>query len=150
VRALRRARLVFLVALAAGLAIIVAEAPVSMLVDQRSALAAASARLRSIEQENAQLAASVAALRQPSTIATIAHVDYGLVKPGQVAYEIPGLVAARGSGALGPVRLPSIDVVPPTASPFGTPTVPAKAPPPSRAGFWSQVLDRLAFWRSSF
>lgn len=149
-RRLKRARLALAVAVALSLAIAVLELPISTLVHQRGAIAAASEHLRAVDAENHRLAADVAALRKDSTVAAMAHGEYGLVKPGQVEYVIPHLPGSRGtSGALPGGQVPAGDLVPPTASPVGDPAAGHRATGHSR-GFWSQVLDRLAFWRGAF
>lgn len=150
-RALHRARLALVVAAVLALAIVVLETPFSTLVHQRSAVAAAAVRLRAVEAENARLSHEVTALRQPSTVASIAHGEYGLVKPGQVAYEIPGLAGPRsGDGTLGRAHVPTGDVIPPTVSPYGATGATTTAPKRPAAGLWTQVVNRLAFWRSAF
>ena len=150
-RPLHRARLVLVVAAVLALAIVVLETPFSTLVHQRSAVAAAAERLHVVQAENARLSHEVAALHRPSTVASIAHAEYGLVKPGQVAYEIPGLAGARsGDGSLNHARVPAGDLVPATVSPLGTPGGTSTAPHRAKAGLWTQVVDRLAFWRSAF
>lgn len=150
-RALHRARFAFVLAAVLALAVVVLETPFSTLVHQRSAVAAAAERLHAVKAENARLSHDVAALRRPSTVASIAHAEYGLVKRGQVAYEIPGLAGTRsGSDRLGHAHVPAGDLVPPTVSPYGAPDATSTAPHRSSAGLWAQVANRLAFWRSAF
>lgn len=141
-----------MVAAVLALAIVILETPFSSLVHQRSAVAAAAERLHAVQAENARLSHDVADLRRPSTVASIAHAEYGLVKHGQVAYEIPGLAGTRsGHGTLGHAHVPAGDLVPPTVSPYGTPGgTSTAAHRPKKAGLWTQVVDRLAFWRSAF
>lgn len=150
-RGIHRARLLLVLAAALSLAIVVAELPLSTIVHQRSAIAGASERLGAIEAENARLANQVASLARPSTVASIAHAEYGLVKPGQLAYAVLPAKGQSVPSALTAGPVPSEDLVPPTASPFGSPPAAGAAtrrgPQP---GLWSQVLDRLAFWHSAF
>lgn len=150
-RGIHRARLLLVAAAGLSLAIVVVELPLSTLVHQRSAIAAASERLGAVQTENGRLAGQVASLSKPSTVAAIAHGEYGLVKPGQIAYTIlpPRGRGAPGALAAGPV--PREDLVPPTASPYGSaPAAGVAARRGPQPGLWNRVLDRLAFWRSVF
>ena len=150
-RGVHRARLLLLVAGALSLAVVIAELPLSTLVHQRSAIAAASERLGAVDRENARLAQEVSALRKPSTVAAMAHADYGLVKPGQIAYALLPSKGRRAATALGAGPIPRSDLVPPAASPYAVPTSGgASARKRPQPGLWTQVVDRLAFWRSAF
>lgn len=142
-RRLHRARAAFIGACGVALALLVFEVPVSELVHQGGELAAVDARLTATNAANARLSADVAALHKDSTVAAIAHEEYGLVERGQLAYVV---LPAKGSGAdlLGATKLPADDLVPAALSPYAPLTVSS----PKSPSLWRRVLDRLEFWRS--
>lgn len=155
---LHRARLFLLVAAGLSAALLATQLPLSELVGQRRELAVATQQLQVLDQRNAQLRAENAALRQPSTVAAIAHADYGLVRPGQRAYVIlPGRSASAGS--LAAPRLPRSDLLSGSAAaltgvgapPAALTAAGAPAGSPGQAGsFWSRTLTALEFWRWAF
>lgn len=150
-RALHRARIALVAALVLSLAILVTQLPISTLVHQRGELTVATGQLAAARAENAQLSSQIAALRRPSTVAAIAHAQYGLIEPGQIEYEIPHLPGgATGTSSLAPPSVPHGDLLPPTASPVGPPPSATPASTASPQGLWSQVVSRLAFWRGTF
>ena len=150
-RALQRARLVLVLAGALALALVIVELPLSTLVHQRAQLAAASGQLAAVRAENTRLAGEISDLRSPATVAAIAHAQYGLIKPGQIEYEIPHLPGTNtGTSSLAFPRVATKDLVPPTASPYGAPPSAPRTTHRPTQGLWSQILGRLAFWRGSF
>ena len=76
--------------------IVVAWFPARELVRQHEELSAANSQLSLIAQRNASLSADISALSAKSTIAAIAHEEYGLERRGQTSYVI---LPAAGSSA---------------------------------------------------
>jgi hypothetical protein len=140
-----RARAVLAAAFIVGIVIVATEFPLGQLMRGRAAMAHATVQLTTLEAQNRALAAQVASLHQPSTIARIAHAEYGLVGKGERSVVV--LPAPRNdAGAGGPLRattVPRSDLVPTDAIVSGTPASPVK-----RAGFWSRLLQRLEFWKA--
>lgn len=154
---LQRARLSLLAAVGLASALLVLELPMGELLHQRGQLAAVSGQLARLQATNRALAGDVASLRQSSTVAAIAHAEYGLVRPGQRAYA----VLASGAGATGAVApalvqraVPKVDLVVPAAGFLGSGTAglaAASADGTSTVGsLWTRALDRLEFWRWAF
>ncbi len=166
-RALRRARVGLVVAAGLGGALVITQLPLSELLAQRAALRTVGGQLAVLDQRNAALRAGNASLSQPGTVAAIAHEEYGLVRPGQIAYVI---LPASGHGdpdaaSLGTPVLSHSQMV--SSSPQAlTGIAPAgasgtgseagaggrAAAPGAGAGgsLLSRMLDRLAFWRWAF
>jgi cell division protein FtsB len=146
---LYRARMVFIIAVVFAIGAIAVEFPLSELLRQRSELAGLATQLQAVDSHNAVLRSDIASLSQPSTIASIAHQDYGLVRPGQRSYVIlpgPGSSAIADPLAMG--AIPAADLVAaPTSASVVTPPAPAPAPAPLKGSFWTRVANRLEFWR---
>ena len=77
-----RARIVFFAGLIAAIVIVATEFPLGQLMRARAALAQGSSQLRALDTENRQLPDRSLAAPRDSTVARIAHQDYGLVKRG--------------------------------------------------------------------
>lgn len=151
---LKRARWAFLGALVLAGAIVVGEFPLSDLVRARAEVAAAGAELSRLRHENSSLSGQVAKLQNGSTIAEVAHRQYGLIEPGEhEEIVMPGSDSGAkvgGAGASGPAApldastIPRSDLVPSDA---------ALSPPASHGsaheGFWQRFLHRLEFWNAS-
>ena len=73
--------------------------PAHTWLSQRSAMSVASRRLAELTAENKALARQVAQLQSPSYVEQLARSQFGLVMPGQPAYEI--LPAAGSTGSSG-------------------------------------------------
>ncbi|MGC8512970.1 MAG: FtsB family cell division protein [Acidimicrobiales bacterium] len=73
--------------------------PARTWLSQRSAMSSASRRLSELTAENKALDRQVAQLQSPSYVEQLARSQFGLVMPGQPAYEI--LPAASSSGSSG-------------------------------------------------
>ncbi len=151
---LRRARAAAFVGLCGAIALVGVELPFGELLHQRGALGAVSSELARVEAGNRQLATDVAALNDRSTIAAIAHEEYGLVRPGQRSYVVlPSRTVTAGAANTLAVRpIPTSDLVPVDAA-----SLLASAPAPRAAdgtaaggSLWSRIVDRLAFWRWAF
>ncbi|HUY30049.1 MAG TPA: septum formation initiator family protein [Acidimicrobiales bacterium] len=153
--ALYRARVSLLLAVGLATALLVVELPVGELLHQRSQLALVSRDLARVDASNAALSADVASLSKSSTIAAIAHGEYGLVARGERAYTV---VAPDSSGAppagLVRRRIPAVDLVLPSADALlaGSPHRSASSADgtATTGSLWSRVVDRLAFWRWAF
>ncbi|HVC26397.1 MAG TPA: hypothetical protein VND23_11635 [Acidimicrobiales bacterium] len=153
--ALYRARVALLASVGLATALLVVELPVGEIMHQRGQLSVVSSELARVDAGNATLSADISALRRVSTVAAIAHAEYGLVRRGERAYTI---VAPDASGAVaaGLVqhRIPVVDLVIPSAD-----ALLATARHRSRSSvdgasttgsLWSRALDRLEFWRWAF
>jgi len=88
--------------------------PWSTLVDQHAQLSSATTQVNELQSENRALAAQARALSDPSVTAGLARQDYGLVEPGQRAYDIlpPSGSAQSDVVAAGHVPLDQSPVVP--------------------------------------
>ena len=139
-----RARLLLIGALVLAVAIVTLEFPLSELMHQRSALSAASAELSSVRARNAQVTAEIASLHKSSTIAAIAHEEYGLVEPGQRSYVIlPAATKASPSG-IAPASVPIEDLV---APPVNLLESTKQAGTPHGPSLVSRFVSRLEFWK---
>jgi cell division protein FtsB len=147
-----RARTALLVAVIAGMVIIATEFPLGQLTRGRAAVADASQQLSLLQAQNRALSAEVTSLRQSSTVARIAHQEYGLVGKGERSIVVlPSSPPAGDSGtgpSAGPLTstgVPKSDLVPSDAivSPSAGTSHPDRTP-----GFWERVLQRLEFWRA--
>lgn len=77
--------------------------PMKTYIGERSQVALQERTIAVLGAENAKLASEKAALRQPATIERLARKDYGLVMPGQKAYEVlPSSSPAQGLRAPAP------------------------------------------------
>ncbi len=140
-----RARAALAVAVLIGLVIVATEFPLGQLLHGRAALAQANAQLSDLQAQNRQLGAQVSALRNPSTVARIAHDEYGLVTKGERSIVILPDSGGAPSGPLSSAKVPTSDLVPSDAIVSGT----GGGPVGHRAGFWSRLLQRLEFWHAA-
>lgn len=151
---IRRAQLVLCGAVVLAAVIVGTQLPLGQILGQRAAIARQTAELHQLQSRDAALSAQVHALSQPSTVAVIAHQQYGLVHPGQISYVILPEPTAAGSatpsGPLATVAIPADDLVPSDAMIAAATAPPAAPNPDGRKGFLGQVLDRLEFWRWAF
>ena len=151
---IRRARVALLGATVMAGAILIAELPIGELLHQRSDLASAQLQLKKVEANNSALRSDITALHKPSTIAAIAHAEYGLVKPGQRSYVILPAAGGKTTNALANETLPASSVV--ASDGTGALNSPASGPTIGAGGtkmsgsVWNRVVDRLAFWRWAF
>ena len=149
--------------------------PWTTLLDQHAQLASASAQVSQLQAENHALAAQARELSNKSTQAGLARQDYGLVEPGQKAYDIlpaPGKAAPKAAAAghvplneppvvpgsrqseellgAGVISAPAVNTPAPAATPKtvgGTAQGSAVAANPLGArSFWSRVGHSLEFW----
>jgi hypothetical protein len=87
-------------------------------------------------------------LSSDSTIAAIAHEQYGLIHPGQTSYVI---LPAAGSPAANGLTTPSIAPQDLIEAPAGSPrTTSSSTSSPGVGGFWSRFTGHLEFWRWAF
>jgi len=141
-----RARIFLLVSLIAGIAIVATEFPLGQLLRQRAALAQATHQLSALQSENQSLTAQVNSLHQASTVARIAHQDYGLVSKGQRAVVVlPSPSKSGSTGPLGTTSVPKSDLVPTDAIVAPTPGAGRSA---TGQGFWARLLQRFEFWKA--
>jgi hypothetical protein len=80
--------------------------PWTTLLDQHAQLTSASTQANQLQAENLALAAQAKELSNRSTQAGLARQDYGLVKPGQKAYEILPASGKTASTALAAGHVP--------------------------------------------
>lgn len=110
----RRARALVLGAAVFAVMVLVSAMPISALLTQHQQVAAATAQLRSLRAENRVLGHQARELSSPAAVAALARQDYGLVAPGQKAYDVippPGAPAPTAAGS-GHVPLEQRPVVP--------------------------------------
>ena len=143
--AIHRARQMLIVTAVGAIGIVVLEFPLHQLVAQRSEIARTAAALRSVEAHNASLAQSISSLRQSSTIASIAHREYGLVRPGQHSYVILPAANDRSSRRASSSSVSSIDLG--AAAQSGLSLAPASTSHPEPSSLWSRFVSHLEFWR---
>jgi hypothetical protein len=149
--------------------------PWSTLMDQHAQLSSAASQVTALQAENRALAGEERELSNASTVAGLARQDYGLVEPGQKAYDIlpppgttdPTAVAAGHVPLNEPPVMPGsalseklLGAGPAAATPSGargrtsaaahgaTPSTgePSSADPRDSGGFWSRVGHTLEFW----
>jgi cell division protein FtsL len=139
-----RTRLLLLVALVVGIAIIATEFPFRQLLDERASVTQSSQQLRQLDQANRSLQSQVKSLSQASAIEGLAHSQYGLVQAGQRSVIVlPG----GGTGTTGPLAsngIPKSDIVP-SDSIVSTPGGGNLSE--NSSSFWGRVLQRLEFWK---
>lgn len=152
-RALRRARFALLAACGLAAGLVVTQLPLSELLSQRGQLRTAGRQLAVLDQRNAALHAENAALRQPGTVAAIAHQEYGLVRPGQQAYVILPQAGDAAEGTLGTPAISRAQMLAGSAAALTgiSPAGSGGTSPANGAGtLLSRTLDRLEFWRWAF
>jgi cell division protein FtsB len=146
-----RARLFFFVALLIAVVILVANFPVSALLQERSTVRTDSAQLAALQTENRALSSQLRALHDPATVGQIAHEEFGLVTPGERAVVVLPASAERSSQTSDPLAespIPASDLLPSDA--LLDPSVPAARSASHGPGFWHRVADTLEFWHSLF
>jgi cell division protein FtsB len=84
----RRARAVLLAAVLFAAIVLLSALPWSTLANQHAQLTSASAQVNELQAQNRILADQARELSSKATQAGLARQDYGLVEPGQKAYEI--------------------------------------------------------------
>ncbi len=137
-----RARLGLLAAVVASLVALASWFPLGELLRQRGELASLSSAVVSVTTRNDALASDVHALGAKGEVETIAHSEFGLVRPGQLSFVIvPTAGSSSGSAGLRATTIPAVDLVadPPAIAPQA-------ATPASGPGFLSRFLSRLEFW----
>jgi len=169
----RRARaLLFLAAVFAAI-VLLSGLPWSTILNQKAQLSSATVEVKELQAENNALAVQAQQLAANSTQAALARQDYGLVHPGQTAYDVlppPGPAASAAIGG-GHVPLDETAVVPgsrrseellgagvvgstPAAAASGQVRTEAGATADGgvsgahgvSGGFWSRVVRTLEFW----
>jgi hypothetical protein len=129
--------------------IVIAWFPARELVNQHEELSSENSQLSVLLARNSSLSADVAALSSNSTIAAIAHEQYGLVHPGQTSYVI--LPAAGSASSNGGLTTPSIAPQDLIEAPVGSSrTAPSATATSGTGGFWSRFSNHLEFWRWAF
>jgi cell division protein FtsB len=78
-----------------GLLVMLALAPVRQYLDQRSRIAELERRTVELEQQNADLRATINGLSDPAELERLARECLGMVGPGETALIIPGEQPAR-------------------------------------------------------
>lgn len=165
----RRARALLLASVVFCAIVLLSALPWSTLLNERSQLSSASAEVSALQAENRALSDQARQLSNTSIQTALARQDYGLVHPGQTAYDIlppPGTTSSNAI-ASGHVPLDEAPVVPGSRrseelleAGVGGPRVPgtsgatdggrgATVRPVTRSGaggFWSRVGHTLEFW----
>ena len=146
---LKRARLLFAVAVVLAVVILATSFPIGQLMQARSSAAVAATELSRVQRENRALASEVRRLKTGSAIQQIAHEDYGLVDPGQRSYVVmPRNGSSRAGAAAGPLgnhQIPQSDLVP--SDSVLSPPAPSRNPGAGRS-FWQRLVNRLEFWKA--
>jgi cell division protein FtsL len=142
-------RWVFLGATLCAAVIVIAWFPARELIRQHDELGAVNGQLATLAKRNASLSADVAALSSNSTIAAIAHEQYGLIRRGQTSYVIlPGVGSGATNGALTTTSIAPQNLI---AAPIDEPRVATTGGAPGATGsFWSRFSGHLEFWRWAF
>ena len=73
--------------------------PFRQILNQRDAVSGAEERLEALIETNARLEEEIEALQTPVEIERRAREDFGLVRPGEVAYIVVPTEPASGEGA---------------------------------------------------
>jgi cell division protein FtsB len=167
----RRARALLLASVLFCAIVLVSALPWSTLLNERSQLSSASAEVMALRAENRALADQARQLSNTAVQTALARQDYGLVHPGQTAYDIlppPGTTSSNAI-ASGHVPLDEAPVVPGSRrseelleAGVGGATVPGASGGTAGAGdsgptssssagtggggFWSRVGHTLEFW----
>ncbi len=147
---LHRARLALLVAVALAGALVVTQLPLGELLSQRRQLAITGQQLAEISARNAALRAENAALRQPATIEAIAHQEYGLVRPGQLAFVILPPSSSSSASAISQAPLPRSDLVAGSAAALTGLGATSSGTGSTGPGVLGRTLQQLEFWRWAF
>jgi cell division protein FtsB len=126
--------------------IVLAWFPARELIRQHDELGAVNGQLTTLAKRNASLSADITALSSNSTIAAIAHEQYGLVRRGQTSYVIlPAVGSAAANGALTTASIAPQDLI---AAPIDEPRATTTGSAAAGAGsFWSRFSSHLEFWR---
>jgi cell division protein FtsL len=136
-----------LVACLGAIVLVALEFPIHQLMGQRRQITAAASALAAVESHNATLRSDIASLSKSSTIASIAHEEYGLVRPGQRSYVIlPSRGAMRSVDPASSLSIP----VEALGSTSGAPAAASVTPAPARVAsgsLWARMLTHLEFWR---
>jgi cell division protein FtsB len=141
---LQRARVGLVVAGLASLVALVCWFPLGELLNQRGELSSLGAQVSSVAARNTTLRSQVAALDENGTIETIAHEEFGLVKPGQLSFVIePAAGSTTGDPGLRATPIPTTDLV--ADAPVIAPHSAADAS--SGPDYWGRFVSRLEFWR---
>lgn len=139
------------VATASSVAILAAWFPASDLLHQRAQLASSSAQLGRLDHENAALRHREEQLRTPSNLGRIAQQQYGLVPPGEQAYQVLPPSGSGSSGTLGGASGAgggaTLGSGGPGAAGGGGASGASGAPGGTRGSFLGRVLETLEFWR---
>lgn len=142
---LHRARQMLVVAFFGALVLVALEFPFHQLMSQRAQISEAAAALSAVESHNATLRGDIAALSKTSTIASIAHQEYGLVQPGQRSYVIlPNAGAKQNMNPLTALAIPA-EVLGSTSGSSSVATKPIEVSAP-KGSVWIRALRRLEFW----
>ena len=146
----RRNRLLLAAAVAGSGAVLAAWFPASDLLHQRAELASSSAQLARLDHQDARLRHEERQLRTPATLGRIAQQQYGLVPPGEEAYQVLP-PSGSATGTLGDAARTQRDAA--SGGQDGTRQGrtgaggSAQTPGGDRAGFLERVLQTLEFWR---
>ncbi len=143
---LSRARQIFVAAFFGSIALLALEFPLHTLLNQRSQISQVASELSTVRSHNVALNSDISSLSKSSRIASIAHEEYGLVKPGQRSYVILPAAGSKGStNSLGAGAVPLSDIGPTAASPTASTSVSSPSQP--SGSLLSRVVHRLEFWR---
>jgi hypothetical protein len=136
--------------------VLVAWFPAGALVSERRALSATSAALAQLQAQDRALRSESKKLTSPAEIARIARQQFGLIVPGQLAYQVlepPGTPGrtnpyAGDPGNAPPVAPSAAAELPPGTVVAGSPLRhSARAAAADAPGLLGRILRTLEFWR---
>jgi hypothetical protein len=145
-----RARLVLLVSIVVGFVLVATKVPLGQLSAENTAASKYSAQLQKLQAANRALTDQIRLLGTDGEIATIAHAEYGLIHPGQRALVIlPSAdVPSAGRNPLATTILSGGQIVPSDLE--AGPPVTGAGGTGNGGSLFSQVVQRLEFWRWAF
>jgi cell division protein FtsB len=155
----RRGAAILVGSAAAAAVILVAWFPAGALLAQRRTLAQTTATLHELRSEDHALRVESKNLATPTEIARIARQQFGLIAPGQLAYQVlppPGRPGATdpdsGDPGLAPLVSPSAapELPPGTVATSGATQTTQHSSgrhPAASPGLLSRLLHTLEFWR---
>ncbi len=136
--------------------VLVAWFPAGALVSERRALSATSAALAQLQAQDRALRTESTKLSSPTEIARIARQQFGLIVPGQLAYQVlapPGTPGRSDPYAGDPANAAPVSPSAAAELPPGTltPSVAghhaARSAASGGSGLLGRVLRTLEFWR---
>jgi cell division protein FtsB len=172
----RRSRIIWVVCGAFCLLVLATSFPAHALFRQQSALNSSSAELDRLTAGNKELQSEATELSNPANIAALARSDYGMVSPGEKAYDVLPSAGSQQASSKGHTSLNQGAVAPGSSESqallgdAGSALLPTSGSGSGSSGsnssgsnssgsgstgsgekatpgLWGRVLDTLEFWR---